>query len=132
MKHIGGNLYINNEAVEIVDFLVDNNLLPNPVNKAFSKISQLGMDLDLIMYNPDEPKNKFLHYKFVDFASNSDTLQYLISMFRNLAVENYGFYTPAQRKLEEFLYMLPTYRALFGYKYNEDKETFEKDLNNQY
>jgi hypothetical protein len=125
MKHIGANLYVNNEDVEIVDFLVDNNLLPKPVQKSFSVICQLGMDLDLVMFDPTS-EHKFIHYKFEDFASNSDTLVYLISMFRTLAQENYGLYTPAQKKLEEYLYMLPTYRALFGYKYNEENEKYQQ------
>lgn len=126
MRHIGANLYVNNDTVEIIDYLVDNNLLPKPVQKAFAVINQQGMDLDLVMFNPDAEEHNFLHYKFVDFASNSDALKYLISMFRNLATENYNVYTPAQKKLEEFLYMLPTYRALFGYKYNEDNELYQQ------
>jgi hypothetical protein len=47
-------------------------------------------------------------------------------MFRNLAQDNYALYTPAQKKLEEYLYMLPTYRALFGYKYNEESEKYQQ------
>ncbi|HLO43226.1 MAG TPA: hypothetical protein VK175_02760 [Leadbetterella sp.] len=126
MKHIGANLYINNDAVEIIDFLVDNNLLPKPVQKSFSVICQKGMDLDLVMFDPNAEEHKFIHYRFEDFASNSDALVYLVSMFRNLAQDNYALYTPAQKKLEEYLYMLPTYRALFGYKYNEESEKYQQ------
>jgi hypothetical protein len=41
-------------------------------------------------------------------------------------MENYNVYTPAQKKLEEYLYMLPTYRALFGYEYNEENELYQQ------
>ena len=126
MRHIGANLYVNNDTVEIFDYLVDNNLLPRPINRTFSIVNQVGMDLDLVMFDPQSESHKFLHYKFVDFASDSDSLKYLISMFRNLATENYDVFTPAQKKLEEYLYMLPTYRALFGYKYNEDGEFYQQ------
>ena len=125
-KHIGGNLYVYNDDVEIIDYLVDNNLMPRPINKAFSVVFQPGKDLDLILFTPNDTENKFLHFKFYDFVSNTETLVYLISMFSNLAKENYEVYKPAQKRLEEYLYMLPTYRALFGYKYNEDNELYQK------
>jgi len=131
VKHIGYNLYLNNDEVEVIDYLVDNNLLPKNMSKAFCVSNMKGMDFDLILFVPEETENKFMHFRFEDFASESETLVYLASMFRNLSLENYNSYKPAQKKVEEVYYMLPTYRALFGYKYNEESEHYQKEnLNN--
>ena len=120
LKHIGANLYINNDAVEAIDFLVDHQLMPKTYHKSFAIANQEGFDLDMIVFNPNESDDKFMHFKLEDFASNSETLFYLVNMFNFLSEKDYETYKPAQKKLEDYLYMIFTYRALFGYKTVEE------------
>jgi hypothetical protein len=120
LKHLGANLYVNNNDVEAVDFLVDHHIMPKYVNKSFSVTTQEGMDLDMIVYNHKDENNRFLHIKLEDFASNGDSIFYLVNLFNHLSKEDYDTYKPAQKSMEEYLYMLPTYRALFGYNQTDN------------
>ncbi len=119
-KHIGTNLYLYTNQTEIIDYLVDFKLMPKDLSRPFVKTNLLGMDFDLILFVPDEKENKFMHFRFVDFASQSESIVYLISIYKELAKENYSAFKPVQSKLEELLYMLPTFRALFKYTFKEE------------
>jgi hypothetical protein len=124
-KHIGSNLYLYTDQTDIIDYLVDHKLMPNSISKAFVRTNLLGKDFDLILFDSKQEVNRFMHFKFIDFAADSDSLVYLNSVYTQLALVDYDTYKPVQKKLEEMLHMLPTFRALFNYRYNEDSNHFE-------
>jgi hypothetical protein len=131
-EHVGGNLYLNTNEVEVVDFLIDNNLFPKNLGETFIATNFTGMDFNLVFYNNQDEEQRFMHFRFYDFASNVDTFQYLVSMFKFLAEKNYALYTPVQRKLEQMIYMLPTYKALFKYKQNESSDEYQSEDSSLY
>lgn len=118
--HLSNNLYISNDSTAILDFLVDNNLMPKDFNSSKSISHSIGKDFFLVLFLPKEKEEKFLMFEFIDFASCKESLVYVYNILLQLSKEDYATYKPAQRKIEEVLHMLPVYRAFYGYKEEED------------
>jgi hypothetical protein len=125
-KHIGGNLYASTNETQIIDYLADHKKMPANLNKSFVVSFMDDKDFNIILFLPNETDNKFMKFTFVDFISDEDTLIYLSGMFSELSKQDYFTYKPAQNKVVEVLYMLPTYRALAGYKKPIEEEYLEK------
>lgn len=125
-NHIGGNLYGSTNETQIIDYLADNKKMPANLNKSFVLSFMEDKNFNLILFLPNDPQNKFMQFTFVDFISNEDTLIYLSDMFKQMAQQDYFTYKPAQNKVDDVLFMLPTYRALAGYKKPTEEEYTEK------
>ncbi len=121
-KHLIDNLYISNNKIEIFDFLSDNHLLPNGYSRSQVITLQKDRDFHLVIFIPHTETHEFVKFEFVDFASNIDSLRYVSALLNQLAKDDYNTFKPAQRKIEEIIYMVPVYRALFGYRNTEDFE----------
>ncbi|NBA87983.1 hypothetical protein GVN16_19590 [Emticicia sp. CRIBPO] len=125
-KHIGGNLYGSTNETQIIDYLADHKKMPANLNKSFVLSFMEDKNFNLILFLPNETQNKFMQFTFVDFITNEDTLIYMSGMFKELSKQDYSAYKPAQNKVDDVLYMLPTYRALAGYKKSVEEESAEK------
>ncbi|WP_304233124.1 hypothetical protein [Jiulongibacter sediminis] len=112
-KQLTDNLYISNEAVEILDFLADQKITPATFgkNQTISHID--GVDQYLILFIKREEKDEFIKFTFKDFTTNPDSMFYLLNVLKNLAKEDYQMFNPAQRKLEEMIHMRPVFHAYY-------------------
>ncbi len=126
-KQLIKNLFMSNDSVEILDFMIDNNIMPKDFSRSRSISHSIGKDFYLIIFLPDEKEQKFLKFEFIDFARCLDSLMYLSYLLKQYSNEDYNTFKPAQRKVDEMIYMYPTYRALFKYK-DSDEEALEKEL----
>ncbi len=122
-KHLIDNLYISNNSTEILDFLADNELMPKDFTRSRVISFQKDQDFYLILFLKNENSDEFVRFEFTEFARNIDSLRYISAILNQMAEGDYNTFKPAQRKIEEMIYMVPVYRALFGYK--NDAEDFE-------
>ncbi len=126
-KHIGGNLYASTNEAQIIDYLADHKKMPASLHKSFVVSFMDDKDFNLILFLPNETNNKFMQFTFVDFIADEDTLIYLSGAFNELSKGDYFTFKPAQNKVDEVLYMLPTYRALARYQKPEEEIQRERE-----
>ncbi|MGR3810619.1 hypothetical protein [Jiulongibacter sp. NS-SX5] len=112
-KQLTNNLSISNDAVEVIDFMTDKQILPKSFDQSYTTTLIDGKDLYLILYIKKEEEDEFIKFTFSDFTSHPDSMEYLHGVLKGLARDEYDLYTPAKNKLEEMIYMRPVFHAFY-------------------
>lgn len=129
MNHLAANLYASNLDVEIFDILIDQDIKPKNWEESHVKSFWIGMDFGIVIYNPTNTEDRFQMYYFVDVLSNREAIEYLAAIFKELSNVDYFVYKKAQNQLLDVIYMLPTYRAIYGKKlYGNQESTLNLNL----
>jgi hypothetical protein len=121
-QYLTPNLYTTNNASEIIDYLVDHQMMPanldvNHVVSAFD-----GDNFTLVLFVKSEAEQKFMLFRFENFAICKAEMMKLSNVFNSIIASEADTHTykKAKRILDETVYMLPTYRAMYGYKVDEN------------
>ncbi|MFN4086255.1 MAG: hypothetical protein ACK4LB_09965 [Spirosomataceae bacterium] len=121
-QYLTKNLYSTANASEIIDFLVDHQAMPKNLQQNHVVSMFDGDDFVLVLFIQSEKQEKFMLFRFENFAVCKAEMMKLSNIFNGLIAseEDTHSYKKAKRILDETIYMLPTYRAIYGYKVDEN------------
>lgn len=113
---ISNSLYTTNNEVQIVDLLVDtNNMFYNySKNRVVSFIHD--KDYHLVLFNSQENDRGFTMYTVENFCDHEEDLVLLRNIFAHAIHNGLNTYLMrlARSKVEDFFFMIDTFRALFN------------------
>ncbi|MCU0467632.1 MAG: hypothetical protein MUF58_03450 [Arcicella sp.] len=113
---ISNSLYTTNNEVQIVDLLVDtNNMFYNySKNRVVSFIHD--KDYHLVLFNAQENDRGFTMYTVENFCDHEEDLVLLRNIFAHAIHNGLNTYLMrlARSKVEDFFFMIDTFRALFN------------------
>lgn len=113
---ISNSLYTTNNEVQIVDLLVDtNNMFYNySKNRVVSFIHD--KDYHLVLFNAQENDRGFTMYTVENFCDHEGDLVLLRNIFAHAIHNGLNTYLMrlARSKVEDFFFMIDTFRALFN------------------
>lgn len=121
-QYLTKNLYSTANASEIIDYLVDHQSMPKNLNQNHVISLFDGNDFVLVLFIHSEKQEKFMLFRFENFAVCKAEMMKLSNIFHGLIAseEDTHAYKKAKRILDETIYMLPTYRAMYGYQVDEN------------
>jgi hypothetical protein len=113
---ISNSLYTTNNEIQIVDLLVDtNNMFYNySKNRVVSFIHD--KDYHLVLFNAQENDRGFTMYTVENFCDHEEDLVLLRNIFAHAIHNGLNTYLMrlARSKVEDFFFMIDTFRALFN------------------
>ncbi len=117
------NLYITRNDGEIIDMLVDKGLFFK--NLSSNQLVSFFNDEDfcLVLYFADDYDRGFQMFVIRDFCVHVDELIALSYTFKNLlkAGYNYKFFSEAKGKIDDAIYLAPTFRVMLNKPEEEDE-----------
>lgn len=121
-QYLTKNLYSTANPSEIIDFLVDHQVMPATLNQNHVVSLFDGNDFVLVLFIQSEKQEKFMLFRFENFAVCKAEMMKLSNVFNGLIASETDThsYKKAKRVLDETIYMLPTYQAMYGYKVDEN------------
>jgi len=121
-QYLTKNLYTTANPSEIIDFLVDHQAMPATLNQNHVVSLFDGNDFVLVLFIQSEKQEKFMLFRFENFAVCKAEMMKMSNILNGLIAseEDTHSYKKAKRILDETIYMLPTYRAMYGYHVDEN------------
>lgn len=123
-RNLTPNFYITNNDVEIIDALVDNGEMFKDFSRSQVTSFLWGEDFALVLFFADDYDRGFTMYVVRDFSVNVRDMAQLIFAIDEILNQgyNYRLFHAARSKVEEMLYMAPTFRAMWDKADPEEEE----------
>ncbi len=123
-RNLTPNFYITNDDEEIIDALVDHGKMVQDFSVSQVTSFLADQDFCLAFYFADEVDRGFSMYIIRDFSVNIREmiqLEYVLDQIMDHGY-NYHLFHSARSKVDEMLYMAPTFRAMWEKKNQLDEE----------